>query len=322
MKTYNHLAEKERYQIYSLMQMGHSQKEIAEHLNRSPSTISRELSRNKGQRGYRPKQACGFALKRYKGKVSCRIIDSTWERVESLIQQDYSPEQVSGYLKVERGISISHEWIYKYLQQDKLAGGSLFKHLRCQKRRKKRYGSKNTRGQIKNRVSIEERPAEVDEKSTLGHWEADTVIGKQTAGKVFVTLVERVSRKVVIGLADSKSAADVTREIIRKLIKYQGEVKSITFDNGKEFAYHEKIAKRLDTACYFAHPYHSWERGLNENTNGLVRQYAAKGSDFNLLSRKNVYAIEKKLNERPRKSLGFKTPEAVFRELKQVALGS
>jgi IS30 family transposase len=232
-------------------------------------------------------------------------------RVEQLILEDWSPEQISNWLRLEEDIHVSHEWIYQYILRDKKRGGSLHRHLRCQKLRKKRYGSPDRRGQIKGRVSIDERPSVVNERSRIGDWEADTVIGKQGCA-VLVTLVERKTRFSVIGKALNRTAQEVTAVILRCLEPLASKVETLTYDNGKEFASHQDIAKELDAPGYFAHPYHSWERGLNENTNGLIRQYFPKGLDLSDIADAEIQAVMDKINNRPRNCLGFKTPNQLF----------
>jgi IS30 family transposase len=209
-----------------------------------------------------------------------------------------------------------------HIYADKRNGGDLHSHLRCQKQRHKRYGSIERRGQIKNRVSIEKRPEIVDLRSRVGDWEADTVIGKQ-GHSVLVTLVERKTRFTVAIKAANKTAQAVTDAICENLKPYQDNVLTLTYDNGREFAYHEEIARELTAEGFFAHPYHSWERGLNENTNGLIRQYIPKRKDIDDLSDEEVAKIIEKINNRPRKCLGFKTPSQLFLGLHQhVALAS
>ena len=311
MSHYTQLTREERYQIYALKAAGHNQVEIAEIIGRHKSTISRELTRNRGLRGYRPKQADRFAIKRRQVKVSPRISTDVWMRVKQLLGEDWSPEQISNWLQNEENLSISHEWIYQYILRDKQQGGDLHSHLRCQKPRKKRYGASDRRGQLKGRVSIDERPALVDERRRIGDWEADTVIGQQ-GGAVLVTLVERKTRLSVIGKASDRTAQEVAAVILQGLMPLADQVQTLTYDNGKEFAQHQKIAKELDADGYFAHPYHSWERGLNENTNGLIRQYFPKGKDLSDVTDADVLTVMEKLNNRPRKCLGYKTPNQVF----------
>ena len=313
MKKYNQLTEVERYQIYALLKVETTQKQIAKLLKVSGSTISRELRRNKGARGYRPKQANIKALNRR--KAAAKAIKMTPELIsiiEMYIQQDWSPEQISGWLKEEKAIRISHERIYQHIWFNKANGGELYKHLRQRgKKRKKRFGSTDKRGQIKNRVCIEKRPDIVEEKSRIGDWEIDTVIGKNHQGAL-VTIVERKSKFTLIKKVDSKHADVVTAATISLLEPYLDKAFTITADNGKEFSGHEKMAKKLSVDVYFAHPYHSWERGLNENTNGLIRQYFTKGSSFVNITDEQVEHVMNRLNHRPRKTLNYKTPHDVF----------
>jgi len=311
MRGYTQLAQEERYQIYALAKAGHNQAEIAKVLGRHKSTISRELRRNQGLRGYRPKQAQEQADNRRRAMSHSRITSVHWARVEELVRQDWSPEQVSGWLAREEGIAVSHEWIYLYVYIDKRHGGDLYKHLRCQKPRRKRYGSNDRRGRIKDRVSIDERPEVVAARTRIGDWEADTVIGKP-GGTVLVTLAERKTRQSILALSPDKSAQAVKKAIIRALQPLAAHVHTITYDNGKEFAHHAEIASALNAKGYFAHPYHSWERGLNENTNGLIRQYLPKGKSFDSLTQHDIRRIMDKLNNRPRKCLGYRTPNQVF----------
>ena len=311
MRGYTQLTHEERYQIYVLKKAGKSQTEIAELLERDKSTISRELRRNRGLKGYRPRQAHNLALGRRYNKANPRIGDQTWELVEGLIRQEWSPEQIVGRVKMEQGVLISHEWIYQYVYADKQSGGDLYRSLRCQKVRRKRYGTYNRRGKIPNQVSIDERPAIVDAKRRFGDWEGDTVIGKHHRGAL-VTLVERKSLYTVIGSVIQKTAEAVRDAVVEGLTPYMDWVYTITYDNGREFADHEGMASDLDARIYFAHPYASWERGLNENTNGLIRQYFPKQRDLTTVSKEEVEQAMEKLNHRPRKSLGFKTPYEVF----------
>lgn len=308
---YTQLTQEERYQIQALMKAGHNQTEIAEVLGRHKSTISRELRRNHGLRGYRPRQAHRLSVERRQSKVRSRIATAHWKLVEQLLREDWSPEQISLWLGDETGIQISHEWIYQYVLQDKSVGGNLYRHLRCQKQRRKRYGSYSRRGQLINRVSIDERPAVADARSRLGDWELDTIIGKSHK-QAIVTLTERKSRLTLIHKVERKTADNVTRAILRLLKPIANRVHTLTSDNGKEFAGHETIAKGLGARFFFAHPYASWERGLNENTNGLIRQYFPKHRDFTTITQAEINHVMDKLNNRPRKCLGIKTPNQVF----------
>ena len=313
MRNYKQLSQAQRYQIEILKKAGKNQKEIAELLGVSAPTISRELNRNKGQKGYRPKQAQIKADKRRKQAAKAtKMTLALIILIEARIVLDWSPEQVSGQLKAELDILISHERIYQHIWTDKRHGGTLYTHLRqSNKKRKKQYGSKDKRGQIRNRVSIDERPAIVAEKTRIGDWEIDTVIGQNHQGAL-VTIVDRVSKFTLIKKVDSKHAEVVTAATIILLQPYLDKTLTITADNGKEFAGHETLKEQLSANVYFAHPYCSWERGLNENTNGLIRQYFTKGSSFENITDDEVEAVMNKLNHRPRKTLKFKTPHTVF----------
>jgi IS30 family transposase len=311
MRGYKQLTQGQRYQIEALLKAGHKQVEVATILGVHKSTISRELARNRGLRGYRPKQAQRLSDNRKEEKAMPRITGQTWRWVEQLLREDWSPEQISCWLEMEKSVSVSHEWIYLYIYQDKSEGGDLHRHLRCQKPRRKRYGSNDRRGQIRDRVSIDERPEIVDHRSRIGDWEVDTVIGRP-GGSVLVTLAERKSRLSLIALSPNKTAEAVTGALLATLKPLSNQVFTLTYDNGKEFAHHTVIAQALQAEGFFAHPYHSWERGLNENTNGLIRQYLPKGKSFDALSDDDVQNIMEKLNNRPRKCLDFKTPNQVF----------
>ena len=316
--SYNQLAQCQRYQIQALLKSEHNQTEIAQTIGVHKSTISRELKRNRGQRGYRPKQAHRKAVKRRSWDLR-RIPPQTWIWIEEKIRQDWSPEQIALWMKKYREISVSHEWIYQYVYMDKRVGGDLHKHLRCQKKRRKRYGSYERRGKIVDRVSIEQRPNVVDERSRLGDWEADTVIGKKSP-YALVTLVERKSRFTLLKKINHRTAAATKEAIVQMMNPYRLKTLTITCDNGKEFADHLSIAEELNTSVYFAHPYSSWERATNENTNGLLRQYFPKGSDFSEITPEQELFAQRRLNTRPRKCLGLETPEMVFFKLSDVAL--
>ena len=315
MKTHKQLTLGQRYQIAALKKAGFTNKQIAQNIGTSESTISREFQRNTGKRGYRPKQAHIKALRRKQDatkavKMTLAII----LLIEERIRFGLSPEQVSGWLKEVHGISMSHERIYQHVWENKRKGGDLWQHLRqAHKKRRKKYGSKDKRGQISNRISIEQRPDIVEKKSRIGDWEIDTVIGKNHKGAL-VTIVERKSKFTLIKKVASKHAEGVTAATIDLLEPYSDKTFTITADNGKEFAGHETIATALDAEVYFAHPYSSWERGLNENTNGLIRQYFPKGSSFENITEEQVEFVMHRLNNRPRKGLNYQTPHAVFFE--------
>jgi IS30 family transposase len=308
--SYTQLAAEQRYQIYALMKAGHRQTKIAAVVGVHKSTISREVRRNRGLRGYRPLQAHQLAIHRRQAKAQCRLTPEHWSLIERLLQEDWSPEQISLWLADQRAITISPEWIYQHVLQDKAQDGILYRHLRCQKTRKKRYGAYDRRGHLRNRVSIEERPGIVEDRTRLGDWELDTIIGKGRR-QALVSLTERRSRLALIAKVPSKEAAGVTRAILKLLAPLSEHVHTLTADNGKEFAQHEAIAKTLNADFYFAHPYASWERGLNENTNGLIRQYFPKSCDFTTITQRDLDHVMHKLNNRPRKCLGMQTPNQV-----------
>jgi IS30 family transposase len=310
MRTYHQLTQGQRYQIYALKQTGHGFSEIAAVLGVHKSTVSREWKRNRGKRGYRPQQAQELALERRKKAVP-RITADVWTIVEQLVKQEWSPEQIAGRLKKEQGIRISHEWIYQHILADKQAEGDLYKHLRCQKKRRKRYGTYDRRGKLPNCRSIEERPAIVHARKRLGDWEVDTIIGKKHK-QAIVTLTERKSRFTLLGKVSRRTAPAVRKQVCRMLLPVKNKVHTLTSDHGKEFADHEQIAQKLELKYYFAHPYAAWERGTNENTNGLLRQYFPKKSDFQSVSNKELEQAMTRLNFRPRKTLRFKTPFEVF----------
>jgi len=311
MKPYTQLTQEQRYQIWAYMKAGFNQTETAHFIGVDKSTISRELRRNRGQRGYRPQQAQQFCLQRRQDKAKSRIATSTWRLVQRLLREDWSPEQISLWLDKDTSFYVSPEWIYQHILADQQTGGTLYQHLRCQKQRKKRYGTYSRRGQIPNQVSIEQRPAVVETRSRFGDWEVDTVIGKQHR-QALVTIVERKSKLTLMAKVPRKTAEAVTETIIRLLKPLAPWVHTITADNGREFAGHQKIAKALNAKFYFAHPFASWERGLNENTNGLIRQYFPKKHDFRTITQQQIDNVMEKLNNRPRKCLGIKTPNQVF----------
>lgn len=315
MQKYAQLTEHQRYQIYILKKVEHNQAQIAATLGVSPSTVSRELKRNTGQRGYRPKQAQMKTIKRRQNaKKYIKMTPHLKQCINHKLRQEWSPEQITGWLKDTQSVSVSHQRIYDYIREDQRSGGTLHKHLRrSNKKRRKRYGSQDSRGQIKERISIDERPKIVDRKSRFGDWEIDTLIGKNHRG-VLISIVERRSRYTLIAKVHSKQAEEVSNKTIDLLHPIKDLVHTITADNGKEFASHKQISKSLNTDVYFAHPYHAWERGLNENTNGLIRQYFPKGSDLTRLTKQQIQEVQNRLNHRPRKCLGFRTPEQVFKQ--------
>ena len=318
MTNYTHLTQAQRYQISVLLQTETCISEIARIIGCHKSTVSREIKRNKGGRGYRPKQAHSLATKR-RVINSAKITPFGWAYIEHLLGKHYSPEQITGRLKRLGWQDVpSHESIYQYVYTDKKAGGHLHKALRCQKRYKKRcLQGQDRRGKIANRRDISDRPAIIEERCRMGDYEGDTVVGKGHCG-VVVTLVDRTTRETKIRALPNRKAKLVSQTCIAML--FDETALSITFDNGKEFADHQTMADMLNTEIYFAQPYHSWERGTNENTNGLIRQFLPKSIRLDNLSDKLVQSIEDNLNNRPRKVLGFKTPLEVKSSFGCVAL--
>jgi transposase, IS30 family len=319
--NYRQLAREQRYQINILKKAGHNQTYIAQMIGCHKSTISRELRRNRGQKGYRHHQADELAYDRQCEAYRARISWQTWQQIERLLRQDWSPEQISGRLKLAKQPSVSHEWIYLYVYADKRRGGTLHQHLRSQKKQRKRYSGYIRRGQIPNRISIDKRPKIVTRKGRFGDWEADTIVGARHKGGI-LSLVERKSKLTRLRKLTTKAAAEMKDQSIALLAPLATRVHTITVDNGKEFCEHELIAAALQARVYFAHPYASWERGLNENTNGLVRQYFPKKYEFARITAKDLQQVEDLLNNRPRKTLGYRTPNEVFFKQRSVALPS
>lgn len=315
--SYKQLTEGQRYQIGAYLHEGLSFREIGKRLKVSHSTISREIKRNRiRENHYLPEVAQSQTLKGRYQAAKHRLCEMTVAFVEFGLTHKWSPEQISGVGK-KVGYPVSHEWIYGFIQRDKHKGGKLFKQLR-RNRRKYRKGSRAKRVIIPNRVGIEHRPAVVDKKRRFGDWEVDTVLGQQGTGAI-VSLVERKSKLYLIRKVAAKSAEDVRHAMIKMLWRYRRHVLTITADNGTEFCEHEHVAKALKADIYFANPYASWERGLNENFNGLLRQYIKKGTDLRTVSDERIAQIERALNARPRKCLGFKQPRVVFEELRKAA---
>ena len=315
--TYKHLTREERYQIHTLRRQGVSLGCIAAELGRNRSTISRELQRNSTSAGYKPAYAHDRALARQGQRRNAQHFSAEqWTHVEGLLRLYLSPQQVSGRLKLQKAMSISPESIYQRAYRDKAQGGDLVSYLRCQKVRRKRYASgQERRGQLANRRCISLRSAVVDQRSRIGDWEGDTVVGKNHQG-VLLTLVERKSRYTLAWQLDSRHSAGVTQAVIELLRPHKRQCHTLTFDNGKEFAEHAFMAQCLAAKVYFAHPYCSWERGLNENHNGLLRQYFPKKTNFLKVHQHEVDDALYLLNHRPRKCLGYRTPHEVFYGLK------
>ena len=311
---YTQLTLSKRYHISALKKQGYSQKEIAAEIGVHPSTISRELRRNNDSlRGYDAELAQVKSVQREKSKKKRSSLTKQIEKyIRSKLKLDWSPEQISGRMKLDIGVSIVHETIYRYIYANKANGGRLYKHLRYKNKKYHRRGKEyKARGIIIDRVMIDKRPKIVEKKKRIGDFEIDTVIGKDHKGAL-VTVVDRKSKFTLIKNVPSKEAEVVTKALIEMIRPIKAVTHTITSDNGKEFAYHKKVSAALDVDFYFANPYHSWERGLNEHTNGLIRQYLPKKSEFLHISKEEIVTIQNRLNHRPRKALGYKTPYEVF----------
>lgn len=319
MKKYSQLTLKERYNIFTLLQRGYTQRSIAEYIGVYPSTVSREIKRNRDafSNQYDYERAYLNTKNRHKFKHKHTVITNAIEQyIRDKLTLQWSPDQIAGRIKLDKKIQISHESIYRFIYTNKASGGRLYKHLRHKnKKYHKRGNSYQARGTIRDRVMIDKRPKIVERKSRICDLEIDTVIGRNHIGAL-VTVVDRKSKFAIIKKVTSRQASEVTNALIEMLMSIKPIIKTITSDNGKEFANHKEIAKALDSEFYFAHPYHSWERGLNEHTNGLIRQYLPKRTDFTNISKEEIVTIQDKLNHRPRKVLNYQAAyELFFKEL-------
>ncbi len=291
--TYCQLTSEERYMLAALRKQGYNGSQIAAALGRHRSTVSRELNRNRCHLDGRYRVSKAQARtngRRSRSRRNLRFSAHDFAQVDELLCRQWSPEQVSGHLRRTEQLAISHETIYRHIWRDKRAGGLLYTHLRgARKQRRKRYGSYDSRGKLAGKRLISERPASVETRLQLGHWEIDTVMGNRTT-------------------------ATLNRRVIRIIQRHAGAFETITADNGTEFHHYQRIEARTKALFYFARPYHSWERGSNENANGLIRQYLPKGTSMAGLSQQLCNSIAQKLNTRPRKRHGFKTPLECYYE--------
>lgn len=310
--NYTHLTHEERYQIYTLLREGFSKRYIAWRLNRSPSTISREIKRNRARNGYFAKHAHKLARRRHHSNPQ-RIPCDIWVQVIAYLELQWSPEQIASQ------VAVSLHSIYRFIQQDKSKGGDLYLHLRFKNQRKRKYGSIETRGQLTNRKSIHDRPAEIEQRSRFGDLEIDTIVGKNHQQSL-VSIVDRKTGYLWLKKCSTRKAEEICQATIRLLEPIKAQLKTITADNGKEFSLHEYAAQELEVDWYFADPYSAWQRGTNEHTNGLIRQYVTKGSDLNDYTDAYIAEITQRLNHRPRKRLGFKSPSQVLFQEHGVAL--
>jgi len=313
---YHQLTSEERYMLSALRKQGHTMAEIARNLGRHRSTIWREVHRNSARFDgcYRPSKAIERTNgRRSRSRRNSQFDRSDWQRIKRLLKQDWSPEQICGYLKKEHLLLISHETIYRYLRQDRQRGGTLYQYLRFwRKKWRKLYRSVDSRGRLPGKRMIAERPAGAENRSRVGHWEIDTVQGEYGTRDCIVTLVERKTGYVLIGKLAARTIVVTNRRICQLMLRHPNRFKTITADNGTEFHGYAAIEVATGTKFYFAQPYHSWERGSNENMNGLIRQYLPKGKSMKELNQQQCNAIAKRINDRPRKRYGYKTPAELF----------
>ena len=309
--AYSRVTEEERNHIHRWRQAGLGVRVIAARLGRSPSSISRELARNTGLRGYRPKQAHRLAQERALRPGPRRFTEDVRLDAVARLREGWTPEIISGRARLEGRPWVCKETIYKHVYVDAKLGGELWTHLPRSRRKRRRRCPRQEgrgRGRIPNQRMIDTRPAEVETRRQAGHWEGDLINGAHETGNL-VTLVERTTRFTLVGRTDSKEASEVSAVIEACFALLPVGIRlSVTFDNGKEFAQHEALARILGLDVYFAKPYHSWERGTNENTNGLIRRLYPKQSSFASIREDELARIDRYLNDRPRKCLGWKTP--------------
>ena len=316
----SHLTQEQRYKIDVLRQEKYSQTAIAKLINRDKSVVCRELKRNsdKVSGAYKSELAIRKCEQRHQLKPKkIHFTEAVKSYVNNYINEDYSPEQIAGVAKKEATVCVSHERIYQYIWQDKRQGGKLYEHLRTQgKRYRKRGSKKDKRGMIVGRIGIENRPIEVENKERFGDLEIDLVIGKDHKGAL-LTINDRATGMVKIAKVESKESSNIEKACVEALQDWQLYLHTITSDNGKEFANHQNIATQLNINYYFANPYHSWERGANENLNGLIRQYFPKKSEFKNITDQEIKNVETKLNNRPRKRFGYQTPNDIYLQKNQ-----
>ena len=312
--AHKQLTLEKRYEIKAYMQSGFSRSFIAKQLKVHKSTITRELNRNRVRSGYHAKAAHEKATIRKKSaRKHIRFTEEIQLKVRARLLLDFSPEQISGRLKKESNISISHERIYQYIREDRDIGGVLWKHLRHSNRRRKPRNKAEKRGHIPDRMFIDDRPDIVDQRLRIGDWEADTMWKPREKGAL-LSIVERKTGYMLLSWLPDRKAERVAEKIVSLLSDFKEQVHTITVDNGSEFKFHKHIAKQLDAQVYFTHPYHSWERGTIENTNGLIRQYFPRKMTLDSSILSQIPSVQKRLNLRPRKRLDYDTPiEKLFK---------
>ncbi len=319
--TYRQITPEERYTLAILRKQVPklSNSAIAQLMGRHRSTIGRELARN--TYSYDLMYRAAKAQERTNGRRSRsrrneHFGPTEWKIIEGLLKKDFSPEQISGHLRRFGALEISHETIYKHVWKDKGDGGDLYLSLRqVSKQRRKRYGTYEKRGTLQGKRHISERPAAVEHRRELGHWEGDTVVGTGSQ-HCMLTLVERVTRCTLVIKLEARTTEAVNRALIPLIKRHPSLFKTITLDNGTEFHAYRQVEAATGVTFYFATPYHSWERGTNENTNGLIRQYVPKGVDMLEITQRDCNAITRRLNERPRKRHGFRTPLERLRDFR------
>lgn len=311
------ITAEQRYVISAMRTQGYTLEQIGLIINKNKSSVSRELRRNKDNTDkYDPKKAHQKCKERHTSKNKHIVFTACMKQTaKKLLEDEYSPQQVKGECD-DRGIKmVSQEWLYQYVWNDKSNGGELYVHLRRKGRKyNKRGSSKKSRGQIKDRVSIHQRPSEVNKKERFGDLEIDTIIGKNHKGAI-VTINDRATGWLWAKLIPVRSAKWTQEVTIEALEPYKDYLYTITADNGKEFTNHKEVAKSLNVDYYFADPYSSWQRGANENLNGLLRQYIPKKTDFTELTQEQIDQYCEKLNNRPRKRFGFKSPKFMMLKL-------
>ena len=301
-----HLQREERIKIETLLEVGNSIDEIAEHLGRHRSTIYREMSRaGVKEEGYRAEIYHRRARKNMVRKMEREPSKEVMKIIEEkILNEQWSPEQISNWLKISGYETVSHTWIYRYIEKDKVEGGELFNNLR---RGNYTKGHKPYKGHIVNRVSIEERPSEANNRERLGDYEVDLIVGIKNKGAI-LTIVDRKSRYCMLEKLTGKTSNETADKMVKAINTKAKFAFTITSDNGSEFSNHVEVARKLGIKYYFAHPYASYERGSIENLNGLIRQYLPKGTDLESIPSETIKDIETKLNKRPRKVLDFLSP--------------
>ncbi len=312
--NYRQLNAEERSALATLRAVGLSDAEIARELGRHRSTVGREVKRNAAPHDGRSRAEGAHQrahARRYRSRRNSQFGQGQWKRVEELLKEEWSPEQVSGHLGLTQELAISPETIYRHVWRDLKAGGTLHAPLRCARKQcRKRYGRYDSRGRLAGKRPIGERPASVETRRRTGHWEIDTMMGESLgeSSDCILTLVERKSGYVLIGKLKARTAAEANRALLELMARHPGRVLTITADNGTEFHWYEKVEALSPVKFYFATPHHSWERGTNENTNGLIRQYLPKGETMAKVTQSQCDMIADQLNNRPRKRHGYKTP--------------